>query len=148
MLEDYKNDVRSCGRTTRSPSITRETRAYLPLRFREAGHKGFWATHDALFEGQKNLEDAGLQEIAKKVGLNWDQANAAITSGKYAAKIDQSMDLAADFEARGTPHFFINGRRLSGAQPYEKFKELIDSQLAIAKDLVAKGVTRDKCIAS
>ena len=43
------------------------------------------------------------------------------------------MELANDFQARGTPHFFINGVRLSGAQPFEKFKETIDEQLAKAK---------------
>jgi protein-disulfide isomerase len=119
--------------------------AYLArFAFEKGGDKGFWAAHDALFEGQKNLEDSGLEEIAKKLGLNWAQAKAAIDSGKYAEKIDESMDIASDYEARGTPHFFINGRRLSGAQPYEKFKELIDTQLAAAKDMVAKGVSRDK----
>jgi protein-disulfide isomerase len=146
VLEDYKNDVRVVWKDNALPFHQRaKPAAYLArFAFEKQGSKGFWATHDALFEGQKNLEDSGLQEIAKKVGLNWEQANAAIQSGKYAAKIDQSMELAADFEARGTPHFFINGRRLSGAQPYEKFKELIDSQLEIAKGLVAKGVARGK----
>ena len=37
--------------------------------------------------------------------------------------------------ARGTPGFFINGELLSGAQPFEKFKEVIDRQLAEAKKL-------------
>ena len=32
----------------------------------------------------------------------------------------------------GTPAFFINGRSLSGAQPFEKFKEMIDAELATA----------------
>jgi protein-disulfide isomerase len=32
----------------------------------------------------------------------------------------------------GTPAFFVNGRMLSGAQPFEKFKELIDEELAAA----------------
>jgi len=38
----------------------------------------------------------------------------------------------------------VNGRFLSGAQPLEKFKEIIDAQLVIAKGLVSKGVPRDK----
>jgi protein-disulfide isomerase len=29
----------------------------------------------------------------------------------------------------GTPAFFVNGRFLSGAQPYESFKRLIDEEL-------------------
>jgi protein-disulfide isomerase len=32
-----------------------------------------------------------------------------------------------------TPTIFINGRRLSGAQPYEVFAAIIDEELAKAK---------------
>jgi protein-disulfide isomerase len=32
----------------------------------------------------------------------------------------------------GTPAFFINGRMLSGAQPFEAFKDIIDQELAAA----------------
>jgi protein-disulfide isomerase len=31
---------------------------------------------------------------------------------------------------RGTPAFFINGRFISGAQPFETFKEAIDDELS------------------
>src|SRR5690606_20511656 len=57
-------------------------------------------------------------------------------------KISASMELASDLEARGTPHFFVNGRRLAGAQPFEKFDALIKEQLKTAKALVGKGVSR------
>jgi protein-disulfide isomerase len=146
LLEEYPNDVRVVWKDNALPfHQNAKPAAYLArFAYEKGGNKGFWAAHAALFEGQKNLDEAGLQEIAKKLNLNWEQANAAIKSGKYAEKIDESMDLANDFEAKGTPHFFINGRRLSGAQPYEKFKELVDTQLAAAKALVAKGVAKDK----
>ena len=146
VLDEYKNDVRVVWKDNALPFHNRAKPAATLARFayEKNGDKGFWAAHDALFEGQKNLEDAGLEEIAKKLGLSWDQVNAAIKSNKYDAKIEESMDLAMEFEARGTPHFFVNGRRLSGAQPYEKFKQLIDSQLAVAKGLVGQGVSRDK----
>jgi protein-disulfide isomerase len=146
VLADYPNDVRVVWKDNALPfHQNAKPAAYLArFAYEKGGNKAFWAAHAALFEGQKNLDEAGLQEIAKKLNLNWDQVNSAIKSGKYAEKVDESMDLAMEFEARGTPHFFINGRRLSGAQPYEKFKELIDGQLAIAKGLVAKGVSKDK----
>jgi protein-disulfide isomerase len=31
----------------------------------------------------------------------------------------------------GTPAFFINGRMLSGAQPFDAFKKIIDEELAL-----------------
>ena len=146
IMEEYPNDVRLVWKDNALPFHQNAKPAAFLARFAfdKGGDKGFWQAHDALFEGQKNLDEAGLQEVAKKLGLNWEQASKAIKDGKYADKLDESMDLALDFEARGTPHFFINGRRLSGAQPYEKFKELVDGQLAIAKGLVSKGVAKDK----
>jgi protein-disulfide isomerase len=146
LLEEYPNDVRIVWKDNALPfHQNAKPAAYLGrFAYEKGGDKGFWAAHDALFEGQKNLDEAGLQDISKKLGLNWDQASAAIKGAKYQEKVDESMDLAMEFEARGTPHFFINGRRLSGAQPYEKFKEVVDAQLTVAKALAAKGVARDK----
>jgi protein-disulfide isomerase len=33
----------------------------------------------------------------------------------------------------GTPAFYINGRMLSGAQPFAEFKRIIDEELAAKK---------------
>jgi protein-disulfide isomerase len=146
LMQDYKGDLRIVWKDNPLPFHPRAKPAATLARFayEKGGDKGFWAAHNALFEGQKNLEDDGLQEIAKKLGLPWDKIKAAIAEDKYNERFTASIDLAGDYEARGTPHFFINGRRLSGAQPPEKFKEIIDAQLVIAKGLVSKGVPRDK----
>jgi protein-disulfide isomerase len=37
------------------------------------------------------------------------------------------MDAGVD----GTPAFFINGRMISGAQPFEAFKRIIDEELEL-----------------
>jgi protein-disulfide isomerase len=110
--------------------------------YEKGGDKLFWEAHKALFESNPKLEDPDLEAICKKLGLSWDAVKNAITTGKYEAKITQSMDLASDLNARGTPHFFINGLRLSGAQPIEKFQEVIDKRLAEAKQLVASGTPK------
>ena len=146
LLQDYKGDLRVVWKDNPLPFHPRAKPAASLARFayEKGGNKAFWAAHAALFEGQKNLEDAGLEEISKKLGLPWDKVKAAIDADKYGAQITADLDVGGDFEVRGTPHFFINGRRLSGAQPLEKFKELVDAQLVIAKGLVAKGVPRDK----
>jgi protein-disulfide isomerase len=66
----------------------------------------------------------------------------AIERAAFADKIDASVDQAYFLQARGTPHFFVNGVRLSGAQPLEAFRALVDEQLAKAKALVDQGVPR------
>ncbi|HVY32137.1 MAG TPA: thioredoxin domain-containing protein [Polyangiaceae bacterium] len=111
------------------------------------GNDAFWKMHDALFENQASLEDDDLEELIKKQGLNKAALDAAAKSPKISAKLQASQQLADDFEARGTPHFFINGRRLSGAQPLDKFKALIEEQLTKAKGLAEKGTPRAKLYA-
>lgn len=40
------------------------------------------------------------------------------------------------------PNFFINGRQLTGAQPYPAFKKIVDEELVTARALVASGTPR------
>ncbi len=112
--------------------------------YKQKGDAAFWKVHDSLFESQPKLEDQDLLAAAKDSGVPDFLLKAAIEKDKHAEKFEQSQDLAMDFEARGTPHFFINGVRLAGAQPFEKFKEVIDEQMAKAKKLVARGTPRAK----
>ena len=69
------------------------------------------------------------QFIADKVGLDREQFDACLESEDSNAAIDRDV---ADGEAvgvSGTPAFFINGRMISDAQPFARFKELIDKEL-------------------
>ncbi len=141
-----------------------EPAAELALEARaEKGDKGFWAAHDLLFakecsgspkapnrqacmdaggtwmDNQVSLADPDLLRYAKALGLDAAKVSAAISAKKYAATIDEDQDLADEVGASGTPTFFINGRRLVGAQPVEKFREIIDEELAKAIALVKAG---------
>jgi len=146
--EAYPNDVRFVWKDNALPFHPRaKPAAVLGLvAYEKKGDKGFWEAHKAIFESAPKLEDEDLKAIAEKLGISWETVKAGIEnpSSKYMQKIDQSMEQAADFQARGTPHFFINGVRLSGAQPLDKFKAAIDAQLAKAKALVAKGTPKSK----
>ena len=115
--------------------------------FQSKGNDAFWKLHDTLFANQSALEDSDFEELISKQGLSWKSLQAALASPKVAARITDSIDLANDFEARGTPHFFINGRRLGGAQPLDAFKKVIDEELAKARALVDRGTPRAKVYA-
>ncbi len=106
----------------------------------EKGNDGFWAAHDKLFESQPKLDDADLENVAKDLGLNMDKVRDAMKTHKYKASLDNDTDLSEDFQASGTPHFFVNGRRLVGAQPEEKFDKIIDEEIKHAQDLLQHGV--------
>lgn len=113
--------------------LAREARA-------QKGDKGFWAAHDMLFKNQQKLADEDLLGYAKELSLDVDKVKAAITDKKYKSIFDADQDQADDLQAQGTPHMFINGRRIVGAQPVEKFKEIVDEELKKAEALLGKGV--------
>jgi protein-disulfide isomerase len=117
-----------------------EPAAELALEARaEKGDAGFWAAHDALFAA-KGLADADLEGIAHDLSLDVVKVKQAIAKQTHDKAIDADGEVADGFGASGTPHFFINGRRLVGSQPVEKFAAVIDEELAKAAALAAKGV--------
>ncbi len=122
-----------------------EPAAELALEARaQKGDAGFWKVSDLLWAQNSKLDDQMLEMVATAAGLNVPAAKKAIQTHKYKAQIEQDQDLADDVNASGTPHFFINGQRLAGAQPLEKFREVIDAQLAIARAEIAKGTPAAK----
>ncbi|MBV9949608.1 MAG: thioredoxin domain-containing protein [Myxococcales bacterium] len=114
----------------------------------EKGDAAFWAMHDALLSGGADLSDAGLVELASRQGARAAAVKAAIAGHTHRDSIDADGDVAEDFAANGTPHFFVNGRRLVGAQPAEKFEALIDEEAARAEALLRSGTKPDALYAT
>ena len=111
----------------------------------EKGDKGFWDVHDKFFASQKDLTNGsapnidGIVKTAAETGASADKIKKAIDGHTHKKEIDADQDVGEDFQANGTPHFFINGRRLVGAQPEEKFDKIIDEEIKKAQALVASG---------
>ena len=61
-------------------------------------------------------------------------------SSRLKAQLKADMAQARRFAARGTPHFFVNGRRLSGAQPLVKFEEAVEEALGRAQPYMSQGL--------
>ncbi len=99
--------------------------------FRQRGDEGFWAYPDLLFANQRALERANLEAYAQQVGgVNMAQFRAALDNETHKAAVEADMEAVRSAGARiGTPSFFINGRLLQGAQPFEAFKTAIDRAL-------------------
>ena len=94
----------------------------------------FWQMHDQLFANNQALEDAQIEGYAKAVGLDVGKFKACYSANKYKGQIEADQMKANQLGARGTPAFFINGRFLSGAQPFPAFQALIDEELKKAKE--------------
>jgi protein-disulfide isomerase len=92
----------------------------------------FWQMHDAMFTDQKNLEVSDLKEKAAKLSLNTGTFNTCLDSSKYASIIKNEILEGAKVGVNGTPSMFINGRFLSGDQPYDDLAKIIDDELSRA----------------
>jgi protein-disulfide isomerase len=90
----------------------------------------FWEMHDKIFASQREMSPEKYREYAAEIGLDVEQFDRDIGSAEVKSRIDADKSEAERLGTTGTPHFFINGRSLRGAKPYETFKEIIDEELA------------------
>ena len=114
-----------------------------------AGEQGkFWEMHDKLFANQQALDRASLDKYAGELGLDANKFKAALDAHTFKAAVDKDMALAKELGVQGTPNFFINGRLLSGAQPFDSFKRVVEDEIARADKLMAKGTSRGQVYAA
>ena len=92
----------------------------------------FWELHDRLFANQQALQPESLKAHAVAVGLDAAAFDTCLDSGKHADAVQAEMDVATALGVVSTPTVFINGRLVSGAQPYDVFAKIIDEELARA----------------
>ncbi len=100
----------------------------------EQGH--FWEYHDKLFglarEGQELLRSR-LKGVAEELGVDAAQFESCLDSSKYLDEVQEDLAAGQNAGVTGTPAFLINGQLLVGAHPIEKFRELIEQELAKKK---------------
>jgi protein-disulfide isomerase len=100
----------------------------------------FWEMNDRLFANSRSLDDESLLRIAAEVGVDVARFRASCAGSEARATLERERALAASLGVRGTPAFFINGRKVEGARPLDDFKVIIDEEIRKAEALVARGV--------
>ncbi len=98
----------------------------------EAAHRQgkFWEMHDRIFANPKDLSEETYLRYANEMGLDIEKYKSDFSSSSVRKVIDADLAKARELGVSGTPSFFINGRFLSGAQPYGSFARVIDEELA------------------
>lgn len=101
----------------------------------QGGNDAFWKYADRFFEltpsnNQTNI-DTVLPQIAKEIGLDEAKFASCLASKKYDAHIEENIQNATATGGNGTPWSIVVGKNgkqypLSGAQPLEAVKQLID----------------------
>jgi protein-disulfide isomerase len=143
IVEDYEGKVRVVWKDF--PLAFHDNAVPAALAAREARAQGrFWEMQRHLFANQGALDRAGLEKAAAAVGLDLPRFRAALDRPDGRAQVEADVAAAARLGVRGTPTFFINGRRLVGAQPYERWKVILDEEVRKAEGLLAKGTPRAK----
>jgi len=144
LVEEYGDKVRVMFRHNPLPFHKNALPATLASEAvrKQAGVKAFWKMHNMLFEKQKEWSRLAGDELTAKF-LEFAEACGAADGSMIKdfmknvpadvqAQLDADKKDAATFGARGTPSFFVNGKKFVGAQPYERFKQLIDQEIAAA----------------
>jgi len=129
VLAEYKGKIRWIVRDFPLSFHARAKPAAIAAKC--AGEQGkFWSMYQKLFENQTKLSDEDFAAHGKTIGLNMEKfASCQKNPAAILAKIDENIQSGAKFGVNGTPAFFINGRKLSGARSYDDFKSIIDSEL-------------------
>ncbi len=96
----------------------------------EQNSEKYWKFHDKLFANQDKLDSENLKKYAKEIGADIQKFNECFDSHKFAKLVQDDLDYGTRLGVKSTPTFFINGRLISGAQPFENFKEIIDEELS------------------
>lgn len=130
LLEAYEGKVRF---TYRDFPILAESSLTAALAGHCAAEQGnFWDYHNLLFENRGQFAREQLIDYAGRVNLDTDAFTTCLDEERYLETVVADYRDAEGMGIRGTPAFFINGRPISGAQPYDVFAGIIDEELAAA----------------
>jgi len=89
--------------------------------------------HDAMFVDIRKLAVPALKQTARGLGIDGAAFDQCLDSGTYTAIVREDYELGQKMGVNSTPMFYVNGRALIGAQPFDAFKQIIDEELARVK---------------
>jgi protein-disulfide isomerase len=103
------------------------------------GDKGFWSVHDSLLRSGSRLDEPALIAIAGRAGFDGAGLLSSASSTGHDAGVRADLALGKRLGVNGTPTFFVNGRRLSGALPLAELEGVLGEELKTAEHFVATG---------
>jgi Na+/H+ antiporter NhaA len=125
LLAQFGGDLRYVFRHL--PLVDVHEHAQLAAEAAEAaGAQGrFWEMHDLLFAHQDALTLQDLERYARELGLDVERFAERLRTRKYAPRIARDVDSADQSGVAGTPSFFINGRRQTGAYDLDTLSAMV-----------------------
>lgn len=144
ITDTFRDQVRIVWRDQPLPFHQNATPAAEAAReaYAQGGDAKFWQMHGLLFENQQNLTRETLDRLAGQAGLDMNRYRAAMDGHTHQAAIRADSEAGNRIGANGTPAFYINGRELMGAQPFEEFQRVINEEIAHANEMLRNGTPR------
>src|SRR4029077_3790312 len=93
---------------------------------------------------QSALSPASYEQWAQAAGVDMAKFKAGIAAHTWADKVEKDDAVAGQAGVSGTPAALVNGVLVSGAQPFDKFKAVIDQELSKAQAKIASGTPKDR----
>ncbi|NUN14446.1 MAG: thioredoxin domain-containing protein [Myxococcales bacterium] len=104
----------------------------------------FWEYRELLFKNQRTLGESDLFRFAEQLKLDMEKFKADTNDPLAKARLSADDSLAIKLAITGTPSFLINGRVLTGAQPFDQFRKVIDEELNKAETMLSEGVSPER----
>ena len=103
----------------------------------DQNHEAYWTLYKFYFESQKDITPENIKaktaEALKGSKIDMKKFDECVAGNKTLDRVNADMQEGQSVGVTGTPGFIINGRLVSGAQPFQNFKAIIDDELARAK---------------
>jgi len=128
VLETYPEDVRL---VYKHYPLSFHREAMNAHRAAEAAREQgkFWEMHDRIFQTPSDLSPETMRKHAEALGLDLAEFDEAYKSERVQKRIAADQEEGRKVGVRGTPAFFVNGKYIAGAQPFEAFRREIDAAL-------------------
>lgn len=107
---------------------------------KQKGLAAFWQLHDKLYAGADDLSPKALLDHAKAVGADPAEVKKCMDEGTHSALLAADLKLGAMLGVDGTPAFYVNGKKIAGAQPLSAFKTAYADALKRAEGAIQGGV--------
>ncbi len=134
LLKDYDGKITFYFRNFPLVNLHQNANAAANAAESAADQGKYWQMHDKLYATQKDWSESSdptdtFVGYAKDLGLDADKFKAALTSKQFQNVIDQDSADATALGVSGTPTFYFNGVKFSGASTYEALKAQADTLL-------------------
>ena len=128
LLADFGDDLRYVWRQLPLSDVHPNAQWAAEATEAAAAQGRFWDMHDELLANQDELRPFELVRHARDIGLDPDRFWDDLRRRTYAQRVTEDVATADASGVTGTPTFFINGRRYSGAYDIDTLTRVVRAQ--------------------